>query len=243
MIAPKDIQPFGDAAILLSWEQKIDEVLHVEIIKYDALLHQQYSKEILETVVSYASIAVYLKKGVSPISFIEVLKRLSIVSTKTASSQKKVVCKIPVCYHNSFGLDIEELANSSGLSVSEVVKIHTSPLYRVYFIGFLPGFPYLGGLDKRLYTPRKETPRSVIEAGSVAIGGEQTGIYPVNSPGGWNIIGKTPLQLFNPSKDHITLFKAGDYIQFYEVSLTEFNDILLQVESNTFTVEKEVQDV
>jgi inhibitor of KinA len=243
MIAPKDIQVFGDTAILLSWEQKIDSGLHNDIIMYDDLLCQQFSNEIVETVISYASVAVYLKKGISPISFIESIKKASIVSAKNTSTQKKVICKVPVCYHSSYGLDLEKIANASGLSISEIIKIHTSSLYRVYFIGFLPGFPYLGGLDKRLYTPRLQTPRSEIKAGSVGIGGKQTGIYPITSPGGWNILGKTPVQLFSPNKDLHSLFKAGDYIRFYEIGLNEFTAIKSQVETNTFTLEREVQNV
>jgi inhibitor of KinA len=130
---------------------------------------------------------------------------------------------IPVCYGGSFGPDLADVAARAGLEVAQVVKLHTAGRYVVRAIGFMPGFPYLAGLDSRLHTPRRATPRTQIPAGSVGIGGAQTGIYPLASPGGWNLIGRTPLALFRPSNpDQPTLLQPGDHLRFRAINLEEF---------------------
>ncbi len=136
--------------------------------------------------------------------------------------------KIPVCYEPHYGLDTVEVALFHGLRVEDVICLHTSSEYLVAMVGFTPGFPYLLGLDERLHTPRRATPRLRVPSGSVAIGGAQTGIYPMSTPGGWNIIGCTPLQLFTPhavAPQSPSLLKAGDRIRFYAVSKEEFRDL------------------
>lgn len=123
--------------------------------------------------------------------------------------------EIPVCYGGRYGPDLAFVAENAGLTPEEVIRIHCAPDYRIRMIGFLPAFPYLGGLDERIYTPRLETPRAEIPAGSVGIGGMQTGIYPLASPGGWRLIGRTPMRLFDPEKG--ALYAAGDRIRFVPV--------------------------
>jgi len=129
---------------------------------------------------------------------------------------------IPVCYEDEFAPDISIVANHNSLSVEDVIRIHSRKEYIVYFLGFSPGFPYLGDMPKEISTPRLATPRITVPEGSVAIGGDQTGIYPVSSPGGWNIIGRTPLKLFSPEKSNPTLLKLGDKIRFTPITKTEF---------------------
>jgi inhibitor of KinA len=129
--------------------------------------------------------------------------------------------KIPVLYD---GMDILSVAKETGLDAEEVIHIHSTGIYKVYMLGFLPGFAYMGQLDARLYTRRKPQPR-MIKSGSVAIAGWQTGIYPVNSPGGWSVIGRTPVQLLSSAADVPTLFQAGDFVNFYPVTGSEFNII------------------
>ena len=132
---------------------------------------------------------------------------------------------IPVCYGGSFGPDIAAVAEHNGLHADDVIHIHSSGEYTVFMLGFAPGFPYLGGMDQRLAMPRKATPRLRIPAGSVAIAGEQTGIYPLESPGGWNLIGRTPLTLFNQRSDPPTLLKAGAIVRFHPITESEFSQM------------------
>ena len=132
--------------------------------------------------------------------------------------------KIPVCYEDELAMDIKQLAASKNISVDEVIYIHTSKNYKVYMLGFLPGFPYMGEADDRIATARKSQPQTVA-AGSVGIAGKQTGIYPFTSPGGWQIIGRTPLKLFDPLKEEPTLLRAGDSVQFYSITKNDFYKI------------------
>ena len=133
-------------------------------------------------------------------------------STIEITSQRRL--RIPVCYEAEFGEDIETLAKAKKISTQEIIELHTVQEYLVYFMGFLPGFPYLWGLDTQLHTPRKAVPSRRLPAGSVAIGGEQTGIYPQDSPGGWHVIGHCPIALFDVKDGTGSLFQSGDLIRF-----------------------------
>jgi inhibitor of KinA len=133
--------------------------------------------------------------------------------------------EIPVCYDREFAPDLEEVARHAQISTKEVVDLHTGAEYRVACIGFVPGFPFLAGLPKTLATPRRATPRKEIPPGSVGIGGAQTGIYPLRSPGGWNLIGRTPLKLFEPAKDPPTVLCAGDRVRFRAITRQEFESL------------------
>lgn len=130
--------------------------------------------------------------------------------------------EIPVCYGREFALDLEAMASLTGLTKGEIIQRHCSATYTVRMLGFMPGFPYLSGLPKELHAPRREQPRLEVPAGSVAIGGAQAGIYPVVSPGGWQIIGRTPLALFDPQRAEPALLNAGDRVRFVEISTAEF---------------------
>ena len=144
---------------------------------------------------------------------------------KTESTDSARTITIPVCYEDQeFAPDLEKVALHAKLSKEEVIKLHSSSDYLIYMMGFLPGFPYLGGMNPRLETPRLETPRTKIPAGSVAIGGAQTGLYPVESPGGWNIIGRTPLRLFDVKRRPFFLYEAGDKIRFLPITREEFEN-------------------
>jgi KipI family sensor histidine kinase inhibitor len=138
-----------------------------------------------------------------------------------APSNDARILEIPVCYDRTVAIDIDAIAAHASLSVDEVIALHTAAVYRVYMIGFTPGFPYLGGLDDRLAMPRRATPRERVPAGSVAVGGAQTGIYPDESPGGWWIIGRSPLRLFDPMADPPALLRAGDRVRFRAISAGE----------------------
>ena len=132
--------------------------------------------------------------------------------------------KIPVCYDEEFAWDIQRLATTKNIAVDEVIQIHTAKQYKVFMLGFLPGFPYMGELDEKIAMPRKPQPVNIIE-GSVGIAGKQTGIYPLSSPGGWQIIGRTPVKMFDSNKKEIAFLQAGDTVQFYSITSDEFKDI------------------
>ena len=147
------------------------------------------------------------------------------------------VVKIPVCYEGDFGPDLSDVAEHAGMSVEEVIAIHSGHDYLIDMLGFLPGFAYLGGLDERLHTPRLATPRTRIEPGAVGIGGAQTGIYPLASPGGWRIIGRTPVRPYDPDRESPILYAAGDYLRFVPITPQEFSLIETQVEAGTYECE------
>jgi KipI family sensor histidine kinase inhibitor len=132
---------------------------------------------------------------------------------------------IPVAYGGEFGPDLEFVAEHNGLSPEEVIEVHTSGNYLIYMIGFTPGFPFLGGLSERIFTPRLEKPRQLVPAGSVAIANNQTGIYSIDSPGGWQLIGRTPVKLYDPTRSAPILLKPGDYLKFKRISKEEFEEI------------------
>lgn len=132
--------------------------------------------------------------------------------------------RIPVCYGRHFGPDLEEVAAFHGITTEEVVHLHSAPEYYVYMIGFTPGFPYLGGLDERLFTPRKREPRKWVSAGTVGLADRQTGIYSIDSPGGWQLIGKTPFKLFDINRPEPFLFKPGDSLRFFPITEGEFEN-------------------
>jgi inhibitor of KinA len=134
------------------------------------------------------------------------------------------IIEIPVCYESQFGLDIREVADFHGMHTEKVIELHTAPVYHVYMIGFILGFPYLGGLAQSLYTPRKKDPRKAVPAGSVAIADRQTGIYPVESPGGWQIIGITPVKIFDLQRKESFLLEMGDRIRFISITREEFEN-------------------
>jgi inhibitor of KinA len=133
--------------------------------------------------------------------------------------------EIPVCYGGPYGPDLEEVANFNNISIEEVIRLHSQTVYTVYMIGFLPGFPYLGGMNKAIATPRRSSPRKMVPPGSVGIAGEQTGIYPLQSPGGWQLIGRTPTKLFDTSLEHPAFLYAGAIIKFSVISASQFLEL------------------
>lgn len=141
---------------------------------------------------------------------------------RTGTQRRVRLVEIPVCYDREFALDINDVARRANISPSEVIRLHSTAEYRVACIGFVPGFPFLAGLPKELATPRRDVPRKQIPPGSVGIGGAQTGIYPLRSPGGWNLIGRTPRRLFDPQKNPPALLRAGQRVRFRKISRDEF---------------------
>ncbi|MFT4849221.1 MAG: inhibitor of KinA [Sediminicola sp.] len=232
-------QHFGENGVLINWPSKIDPQINDEVLRLDILITKTFGDRIIELVPSYQSLAVYLKEVESVSNFIELLKELPISEDRRYEKVSRLIT-IPVCYDPKYGLDIEELALANKITTKKVIQLHTKEIYKVYFLGFLPGFPYLGGLNESLYTPRKNKPRKHITEGSVAIGGEQTGIYTIDSPGGWNVIGRSPLAFFSCESSLRCLLKPGDFVRFSSIDETEFKKIEAEVANDTFQVGKEV---
>jgi inhibitor of KinA len=230
------MRKFGNSAILFDWFTGINNIEFTTLASLETYLLGTYRDEISEIVVAYTSLAVYFNEGVDIDNFINSFDH----GYETAGLTEKMnrTWMVPVCYANEFAPDIGVVAKHNNITEKEVVQLHTSCEYQVRFIGFLPGFPYLSGLDHRLYTPRRSQPRNLIESGSVAIGGEQTGIYTMPSPGGWNVIGKSPLQFFNVSKAPPSLLAPGDHIRFRSVDLEVFRTISDKVSRGLYDLEE-----
>jgi inhibitor of KinA len=215
------IQPLGDVAILLTFGSQINTDTNNEIVNYVHSLKKVKIDGVLEIIPAYVTITI--QYDFFKISYKELKEKLeSLVVAEVDTRQTKTI-KIPVCYDTSLSKDLKEVMSYTGMSKEEIILTHTSKDYLVYMLGFMPGFFYLGGMDTRLFCPRKEKPRLKIEAGSVGIAGEQTGVYSLDSPGGWQIIGKTPLLVFDKNrKENFFLVNQGDTIRFYEISYEEF---------------------
>lgn len=220
---------FNETSILLKFDSEINEKLLNFILNLKENIVNNNHKQILQVITSYNSLLVIYNSTIN--NFYDKKKEfLQLVSeVKVINKSDSKVKKIPVCYEADFGWDLESLSEDLGLPVSEIIRKHTEPIYTVYFIGFLPGFPYLGGLDSSLFHRRKSQPRRQIPEGSVGIADKQTGIYPLDSPGGWQIIGRSPIRLFDPNQpEQLSYLKAGDKIQFEGISKEEFEYIKSQ---------------
>ncbi len=213
MIQPR-LLPAGEAALSVEFGTSIDRALHARVQALDAALAANPPIGLIECVPSYRSLLLLFDPVLTDHTAIAaaVTAALSAPVETTPSGRTLAV---PVVYGGALGEDLADLAAARGLSEAEVVRRHTSPTYRVYMIGFIPGFTYLGGLDPALHTPRRVAPRLVTASGSVAIGGQQTGINPMDMPSGWHLIGRTPLRVFDPARSaRPFLFAAGDDIRF-----------------------------
>ncbi len=217
-----DFRPLGDSALLISFGEVIDEEVNDRVHALARAIEKAKFEWLVEVVLAYSSLAVIYNAML--VDFEGVKKAIQELEFSAKRSEGKTV-EIPVVYGGEYGPDLEFVARHTGLSVDEVIEIHSKPVYRVYFLGFLPGFAYLGGMDERIATPRLEKPRLKVPAGSVGIAGKQTGIYPLESPGGWRLIGRTPLRLFNPKQEPPTLLQPGDRVKFVPIKEDEFMEL------------------
>ncbi|NJE07924.1 5-oxoprolinase subunit PxpB [Thermococcus sp. M39] len=216
-------KPAGDSALVIIFGDRIDEGINKKVHAVANAIEKASPDWLIEVVPTYTSIYVYYDP--LKLSYQEALDAIKPFLSAEPKEEKPRIVEIPTVYGGEFGPDIEFVAQHNGLTIDDVIEIHSKPLYRVYMLGFTPGFAYLGGMDERIATPRLEKPRLKVPAGSVGIAGKQTGIYPIESPGGWRLIGRTPLRLFTPEKDPPTLLQPGDYVKFVPISEEEFWEI------------------
>ncbi|OLS38457.1 5-oxoprolinase subunit PxpB [Bacillus sp. MRMR6] len=232
-----EIQPLGDVAIRISFGIEISENVHKKIQRFVFTLKQENIPGIVEWVPTYTSVAIYYRPEI--ISYSNLIQEVERIYDSLAGSVRiePITYRIPVYYGGETGPDLSFVAQYHQLSEQEVIELHTKKEYLIHMIGFMPGFPYLGGLPAGLAVPRLEHPRPRVEPGSVGIGGNQTGIYPNEVPSGWRILGITPVKLFDFEKSEPFLFSAGNYIHFYSITLDEYQTIKRLVEEGKFQVE------
>ena len=212
----------GDSSLLVQFGNEIRPEINRKITSTVQLMKEQHIEGVLDVIPAFCSLLInYDPRVVSYEDLKERISGLLKLETK-AGAERKRIFEIPVCYGGKYGPDMEFIAKNAGLTEEEVIQIHSSRDYLIYMLGFLPGFCYLGGLDERIHTPRLATPRIKIEAGSVGIGGSQTGIYPMDSPGGWQLMGKTPVKTYDPDRKVPILVEAGDYIRFVPINEEEY---------------------
>lgn len=238
MLAIKRIFPLGDQVILIEFDTEITPIELQKLMYIKSILHSFFNDQKVEILHTYNTISIrFLHHYNFDINAqIQNIKNYisSITLSKDVNEISFKVHKIPVCYEAEMALDLELLSAELGMQKEEIIELHTQPNYTIYFHGFLPGFLYLGGLPTALHFPRKPTPRLKIPCGSVGIGGSQTGVYPSESPGGWQIIGRCPIQWFNVNKNPPSPFEAGEQIQFYPISKKVYFSIKEKVKLGTY---------
>lgn len=226
----------GDQAITMELGNAVDEKINRRVTAVCNEILQKNVHGIVDVIPTFRSLTVcYEPDQIRAWKITWLLKRAYRKSENAQMEQKRVVC-IPVCYGGKYGPDLVDVAALHGLTEQEVIRRHSGRDYLIYMLGFLPGFPYLGGMDENLVTPRLDSPRVRIEPGSVGIGGQQTGIYPMASPGGWRLIGRTPVPLYDSAVEDSVPYKAGDYIRFVPITETQYDQILAAVKNGTYEI-------
>lgn len=217
--------------MLVSFENTIDESTNEKVLALKQVFERERFKGFIEAVPAYNTLAVFYDAAIikhryqieiAAYDFVRLFTEDLVLQLNRGIVAKPAIITIPVYYN---GADLESVAQQHQLSTAEVIAIHTAKTYRVFMIGFLPGFAYMGKVDERIATPRHAVPRTHVQPGSVGIAGFQTGIYPLLSPGGWQLLGQTPLQIFNVDKKEPCLLKAGDRVQFNAISKTDFDKL------------------
>jgi len=215
--------------LLVEYGDEIDPDINNKVRSMSIVMQKEGLTGVLEVIPTYRSLLIIYEPDITnPVrlekDILALEERLSAIKIPPPDR-----VEIPVCYGGEYGPDIQFVAEHNSITVDDVVRIHSGSEYQIYMIGFTPGFPFLGGLPKELHTPRLETPRSFVPERSVGIANNQTGIYPVASPGGWQLIGRTPIKLFDPERSKPFLYKAGDKIKFNPISADDYHRLIGEV--------------
>ena len=230
-----DIRRYSENSITIYIGDEINEDTNKKLVHLKNELEKMEIDGVSEIVISYTSLIIYYDIFKTTGKDVEnVLKKVDLAKLEKRSLKYNLV-EIPVCYGGEYGPDLA-LFDDNGLSPEEVIELHSNTEYLVYMLGFMPGFPYLGGLDERLFKDRLDNPRTRIPAGSVGIGGKQTGMYPFTSPGGWNLLGRTPIPLFDENREPQILYEAGDRIIYRSIDEEEYKKLQQQVEKDCYEV-------
>jgi inhibitor of KinA len=228
------MHPLGDQALLIDFGDSIDENTNYKVRKVANHLDQEKPDWMIEYIPAFTTVTVFYdpfyiatqmaKENQLPYDWVQ--EEIShLLSELKEHNQNGRTVDIPVCYGGELGPDLPYVAEQNNMTEEEVIATHMQGHYIVYMIGFAPGFPYIGGMDKKIATPRRNDPRLTIPAGSVGIAGEQTGVYPIETPGGWQLIGRTPLKLFNPENETPSLLQAGDRIRFTRINEADYKEM------------------
>ena len=224
----------GDSALVMEFGNEISTTVNEKVRTLSYVIEDEKPEGVSEVVPTYRSLMVHY----DPLKadFNKMVKQLKELESKLENIElpPPVVTEIPTLYGGEYGPDLEMVAQHTNLTEKEVVEIHSAPEYLIYMLGFTPGFPYLGGTDQRISTPRLQQPRTKIRGGSVGIAGTQTGIYSIDSPGGWRLIGWTPVKLYDLKAENIFLLKAGNYVRFVPISEEEYEQIRENIENRSY---------
>ena len=225
----------GDTSLCAEFGNEINEKINAEIRAFNILLLKERLTGIVETVPTYRSLMIHYDPAV--LSYDDLVRHLQELTGQLDQVEipPSDVLEIPVLYGGEMGPDLAFVAEHAKLSEEEVIRIHSSTEYLIYMLGFTPGFTYLGGMSDAIETPRLTTPRVLIPAGSVGIAGKQTGIYPIDSPGGWQLIGRTPVRMYDPDRETPILPQAGQYIKFRSIDQAEYDKIAAEEAAGTYT--------
>ena len=226
--------PAGDKALVVELGDSITPEINRKVRDLLAAIENQGIPGLVDLVPSYRSLLVYYDPLCLSLPELEELLSALEQNLDQADLKAPRVVEIPTLYGGEYGPDIGQVAKHNGLALEEVIRIHSGAEYLVYMMGFTPGFPYMGGMSERIATPRLQTPRTAIPAGSVGIAEQQTGVYPIESPGGWQLIGRTPVQLFVPQREPPVVVTVGDYIRFAPITEEAYHDIQRQVRTGSY---------
>ncbi len=224
----------GDTSILVEFGNAISTEINAKIRAFDIVLKNSGVEGLVETVATYRSLIVHYKPECIRHEALVAHMQSLLDNLDSIDVPPAKVIEIPVIYGGEYGPDVDFVAKHNNKTVQEVIDIHTSQDYLIYMLGFAPGFPYLGGMSKEIATPRLTSPRLKIPAGSVGIAGEQTGAYPFDSPGGWQLIGRTPVKLYDVQRPKPILLSPGDYVKFTSIDQDAYHSIVQQVEDGSY---------
>ncbi|OLN23640.1 kinase inhibitor [Domibacillus antri] len=228
-----EMKPLGDSALVIQLGTEINTAVHKKVRALTILSEKHSFTGFIECVPAFASVTVFYnplivkrtydtENNSSPFQLVRFMMEEIMKQLVEEKEEKPRIVEIPVCYGGEYGPDLPFVAEENNLSVEEVIEIHSSGEYLVYMIGFAPGFPYLGGLSEKIAAPRRSSPRVSIPVGSVGIAGNQTGVYPISTPGGWQLIGRTPAALFHPKHNPPSLLASGDVVKFVPITVEEY---------------------